>query len=65
MKIKSKLRVIFAEREIKHGEFADKVGISKAALSSLVNNRTLPTLEVAYKIAEELNLPVEEIWVKE
>jgi putative transcriptional regulator len=58
------LKVIFAERNIKHGEFANRVGISQGALSLLVNGRSLPTLQVAYRIAEELELNVMEIWVK-
>jgi putative transcriptional regulator len=65
VQINSRLRVIFAERNIKHGEFAEKVGISQATMSALVNGRNLPTLPVAYKIGEALNLPVEQIWVKE
>lgn len=63
MNIKSKLRVIFAEREIKQTEFCDRVGISRSALSQLATGKTLPTLEVAYKIAKELDLNVMEIWV--
>jgi DNA-binding XRE family transcriptional regulator len=65
MNIKCRLRVIFAEREIKQTEFAKKVGISAGALSALVNGHSLPTLEVAYKIAELLDLPVEQVWVRE
>lgn len=64
MNIKCRLKVIFAEREIRHGEFARRVGISQASLSALVNNRTLPKFEAAYRIAEELKLPVEKIWVR-
>lgn len=64
MNIKCKLRVILAEKEIKHGEFAKRVGISQASLSSLVNNRSLPKFEAAYKIAQELKMPIEEIWIR-
>jgi putative transcriptional regulator len=62
MDIVCRLKVVFAERNIKSGEFADKIGISPATLSQLSNNKTLPTLPVAYKIAEELDLNVMEIW---
>lgn len=65
MEIKCKLRVIFAEREVKQTEFAKKVGLSAGALSALVNGHTLPKLEVAYRIARELDLNVMEIWVME
>jgi DNA-binding XRE family transcriptional regulator len=63
--IKCRLRVIFAEREIRQTDFAARAGISTAALSQLVNGHTLPTMEVAYRIAEELDLNVMQIWVRE
>jgi putative transcriptional regulator len=63
MVIKCNLRVIFAEREIRQTEFAQRIGIGRATLSQLVNNKSLPTLEVAYRIAKELDLNVMEIWV--
>jgi len=61
--IQSRLKVIFAERNIRQNEFAFKVEISQTTLSQLVNQKTLPTLEVAYRIAAELDLNVMEIWV--
>jgi DNA-binding XRE family transcriptional regulator len=63
--MKCKLKVIFAERNIKQVEFAKKIGIGRATLNQLVNNHTLPTLEVAYLISEELNLNVMDIWIKQ
>jgi putative transcriptional regulator len=63
LKIKCRLKVIFAEREIRQTEFAEQVGIGRATLSQLVNNKSLPTLEVAYRIAQELDINVMEIWV--
>ena len=63
--IKSKLRVILAERNIKKGEFAKKVGVSVSGFSLLVNEKSIPTLPVALKIAKELNLTVEELWFLE
>lgn len=65
MKLKCRLRVILAERELKQGELAEKVGISATTLSALVNNRNLPTLPVAYQIAEALGMRIEDIWIKE
>jgi putative transcriptional regulator len=62
MEINSRLRVIFAERNIKQKEFAERIGIGSATLSQLVRERSLPTLEVAYKIAVELDMNVMEIW---
>jgi len=64
MKYKCRLKVIFAERDIKQGEFAKKVGVSASAISSLVNGHTLPSFTVAYKISEQLNMDIREIWIK-
>ncbi|MED1047312.1 helix-turn-helix transcriptional regulator [Bacillus mycoides] len=65
MRLKCKLRVIFAEREIRQKEFSKLIGISQTTMSSLVNNTTLPTFLTAYKIAKELNLHMEEIWIED
>lgn len=65
MKYKCRLNIIFAEREIKKTDFAKRVGINAGTLSSLVTNKSLPTFEVAMKVAEELELRVEDIWIKE
>jgi putative transcriptional regulator len=62
MEIKGRLKVIFAEREINQGEFAKKINIGINTLSQLVNNKSLPSLPVAYKIAVELDMNVMEIW---
>jgi putative transcriptional regulator len=61
--IQSRLKVIFAERNIRQNEFALRVEISQTTLSQLVNQKTLPTLEVAYRIAVALDLNVMEIWM--
>lgn len=60
---KCRLKVIFAERGMKQTEFAKHVGIANNTLSQIVNGR-MPTFEVALRIGEALQLPVEEIWIK-
>ncbi|WP_324656536.1 helix-turn-helix transcriptional regulator [Bacillus cereus] len=65
MNFKCRLRIIFAEREIKQKEFAKRVNLSQSTLSTLVNNTKLPTFPTAYKIAKELNLCIEDIWIEE
>lgn len=60
--IRCRLNVIFAERRIKKGEFADKLGVSRGTLSTWCNDKSVPPLEMAYKVAAELDLNVMEIW---
>ncbi|TCP32203.1 DNA-binding XRE family transcriptional regulator [Scopulibacillus darangshiensis] len=63
MKLKCRLRIILAEKNIPQGEFADKVGIAQTTISLLARDRTLPGLMNAYKIARGLDMPIEKIWV--
>ncbi|MCM3618763.1 helix-turn-helix domain-containing protein [Sutcliffiella horikoshii] len=63
------LRLLFAEEKMKNAsftqtKFANKIGLSSTALSALVTERSLPSFEVAYAIAKELNKSIEQIWVK-
>ncbi|USK57840.1 helix-turn-helix transcriptional regulator (plasmid) [Cytobacillus solani] len=67
---KCRLKAIFAELDIRHGEFADKIGIDKSTFSSIVNNKSLPSFETLYEIVEELrridpNIKLGDIWVKQ
>ena len=59
-----KLKVILAEKEIKHEDFAKVVGVSPDGLSSLVNNKSLPSFESVYRISEALEMDIKEIWVR-
>lgn len=65
MEFKCRLRIIFAEKEIRQKDFSKTTGISQSTLSALVNNTKLPTFPTAYKIAKALNMYMEEIWIKE
>lgn len=65
-----RLRVIFAEikskdKSFSQEAFADKIGITKGTLSSLVNEHTLPSFKVAYKIGKELDMDIREIWIEQ
>lgn len=69
-KVSCRLSVLFAEKavageKVNHREFAEKAGIHTSTLSFIVNNKSLPSLPVALKIAKVINKPVEEIWVME
>jgi putative transcriptional regulator len=64
MEFKCKLKVLLWERDIKQGDFAKRIGISRATMSTIVNSKSLPGFETAYKICEELDKTVQEIWIK-
>ncbi|MBO1515073.1 helix-turn-helix transcriptional regulator [Metabacillus bambusae] len=69
MKFKCRLKIIFAEKKMEdknftQGKFADDIGISLGALSSLANEHSLPSFPVAYAICEKLGKNFNEVWVK-
>ena len=41
---------------------SEKAGVSTTSISSIVNNKSVPTLLVALRIAKALDKSVEEIW---
>jgi putative transcriptional regulator len=61
---KCRLKVILAEKEIPHGDFAKKVNLSSGALSNIINNKSLPAFETLYEICTRLERDFREIWVK-
>lgn len=62
MDVKTNLKDILNDRGLKQSFIAAKIGVRQGTMSNLVNGKTIPTLTVALKIAEVLEMKVEEIW---
>ncbi|MEE6450548.1 helix-turn-helix domain-containing protein [Gottfriedia acidiceleris] len=60
--MKNRLRIILADRKIKKGEFAKLIGINHSTLTLILKEESIPTLQVAMRIAHKLDLKVEDIW---
>lgn len=60
--MKCRLKEILDDRGIKYGYIAEKANISKATMSLILNNKTVPTLPVAMRISREIQLKIEDIW---
>jgi putative transcriptional regulator len=58
------LNKLLKENGIKQRFIAQKASISEGTLSLIIRGKTLPTLPVAFKIAEIVGKPIEEIWLK-
>jgi putative transcriptional regulator len=61
---KCMLKVIFAQEDIQHGEFAKRINVNPGTLSAIVNDKQKPSFDVVYAICRELNRPIHEIWIK-
>ena len=62
MVVKNRLREILSERGISQTWLAKKVGIDRSTLSTVVANKKGTNLETAMRIADVLNMKMEEIF---
>lgn len=58
-----RLREVLSEKGVTSAELAGRVGVSKATVSNLINNKTMPSLDTLEKIAEALGVEVWELFV--
>ena len=62
MAIKNRLKEILDSKGIKQTWVAQQAGIDKSTIGNIIKNRYNTNIEVAIKIAQSLNLKVEDIW---
>lgn len=63
--MKTRLKEILTQRGIKQQFIADKVGVHKTTLTRIVKGNTDPSLQTAYRIAQLLELKIEDIWYED
>lgn len=55
--MKVRIREIMSEKGVTSVELAEKIGVSKATISNLINNKTMPSIDTLGKIAIALGVP--------
>lgn len=60
--MKSRLRVLRAEREWTQEALAGLIGVSRQAINALETERHDPSLDLAFRIASAFGLPVEQVF---
>ena len=60
--MKNNIKVSRKELKITQGEFARKHGISRKTLSEIENGDHVPSLDLAYSIATDLGVKVEDVF---
>lgn len=60
--IKNRIKVLRAERDWTQADLADRVGISRQAVISIEKYKYTPSLELAFKIAEVFQVPINEVF---
>lgn len=61
--MENELKVYRAMEDITQGELADRVGVSRQTINSIETGRYDPSLELAFKLAEEFDCDIEDIFV--
>jgi len=62
MTVKNSLKEILEKRGLKQKWLAEQVGIDKRTMSNIISNRYNTSLEVALKIAEILEIKIDDIF---
>ena len=62
MELKSRLKVVMAEKEITNRELARNAKLHENYISDLRNRRKEPGIYNALRVANALNVDVEDIW---
>lgn len=65
MNLKCNLEKMIIERGLKKSYVAKKAEISVSTMSLILKGKSIPTLQVAIRIAEVMGEKVEDIWVKQ
>lgn len=59
--MKLRIKEFMIERQISSAWLAEKVGISKVAISNIITGKSLPSLENLVRIAETMDVSVSEL----
>jgi putative transcriptional regulator len=63
--MKNKLRVLRAERQWSQGELSQRLGVSRQAINAIETEKHDPSLELAFRIADLFEMPIERIFEPE
>lgn len=62
--MKVRLKEVLSEKGVTSAELAGRVGVSKATVSNLINNKTMPSLDTLEKIADALGVEMWELFTE-
>ena len=60
--VKNRVKVLRAEHNLTQADLAYKLNISRQAIISIENYKYTPSLELAFRIADVFNVPINEVF---
>lgn len=62
VEISNQIKVYRAKNDLTQEKLAQKVGVTRQTIIAIEQNKYVPSLELAYKIARAFNSPLEEVF---
>ena len=62
--MKNKLKIFRVTRNLTQEQLADKLNVSRQTIIAIESNKYLPSLSLAFKIAEFFKVRIEDIFIK-
>ena len=63
--MKTRMKEVMAERNITSAKLAELLNVSKATISNLINNKTMPSIDTLERVAEVLNVSFIELFYQD
>lgn len=63
--MKNRVKELRKDQNLRQEDLAKILGVSRQTIIAIENDKYNPTLELAMKLARELNTPVEELFILE
>jgi putative transcriptional regulator len=61
--MKNRLKVLRAERDLSQADLADRVGVARQTIVALEAGKYAPSLPLAYNIARQFGVPVQQVFL--
>ena len=63
--MRNRIRVLRAERKWSQAELGERIGVSRNSVNAIENDRHDPSLPLAFRIARQFGLPVDQVFEDE
>jgi putative transcriptional regulator len=63
--MKNRIRVLRAERQWTQADLGEKIGVSRNSINAIENGKHDPSLPLAFNLAKQFGLPVEQVFEDE